>query len=155
MFLVRSNAYEYWRSFMGAKEIVESYWDVHFSRHWDEMATFFSDDAHYTDVGLDAVGATGPDEIILRLRLGIEPLSGYVHFPKNMICEGSFVVTEHLEQWQFHTGEIIDHPFTSVMEIDDAGLICRWHDYSHLGNLLQQAPTWWLEHIANGWRDQS
>ena len=92
---------------MGAKEIVESYWDAHFSRHWDEMATFFSEDAHYTDVGLDAVGATGPDEIILRLRLGIEPLSGYVHFPKNMIFEGSFVVTEHLEQWQFHTGEII------------------------------------------------
>ena len=140
---------------MGAKEIVESYWDEHFSRNWDEMTTFFSEDAHYTDIGLDAVGATGPDEIILRLRLGIEPLSGYVHFPKNMICEESFVVTEHLEQWQFHTGEIIDHPFTSVMEIDDAGLICRWHDYSHLGNLLQQAPTWWLEHIANGWRGQS
>ena len=72
-----------------------------------------------------------------------------------MICEGSLVVTEHVEQWQFHTGEIIDHPFTSVMEVDDAGMICRWHDYSHLGNLLQQAPKWWLEHIANGWRDQS
>ena len=154
MLLVRSNAYEHWGSFMGAKEIVESYWDVHFSRDWDEMAAFFSEDAHYTDVGLDAIGATGPDEIILRLRLGIEPLSGYVHFPKNMICEGSLVVTEHVEQWQFHTGEIIDHPFTSVMEVDDAGMICRWHDYSHLGNLLQQAPKWWLEHIANGWRDQ-
>ena len=24
--------------YMGAKEIVESYWDVHFSRDWDEMA---------------------------------------------------------------------------------------------------------------------
>ncbi len=140
---------------MGAKEIVENYWDVHFSRNWDGMAEFFSKDAHYTDVGLDAVGATGPDEIILRLRLGIEPLSGYVHFPKNIICEEGFVVTEHVEQWQFHTGEIIDHPFTSVMEVDDAGMICRWHDYSHLGNLLQQAPTWWLERIANGWRDQS
>ena len=27
------------------------------------MAAFFSDNAHYTDVGLDAVGATGPDEL--------------------------------------------------------------------------------------------
>ena len=38
-----------------------------------------------------------------------------------MVCE-TFVVTEHVEQWRFHTGEIIDHPFTSVMEITD-GLI--------------------------------
>ncbi|HJM29078.1 MAG: nuclear transport factor 2 family protein [Acidimicrobiales bacterium] len=136
---------------MNNKEIVEQYWNVHFDRKWNEMAAFFSNDAHYTDVGLDAVGATGPEEIILRLRLGIEPLSGYIHYPKNMICEGNMVVTEHVEQWQFHTGEIIDHPFTSVMEFSD-GLICRWHDYSHLGNLLDQAPDWWLEHIVNGWR---
>ncbi|MBG01702.1 MAG: limonene-1,2-epoxide hydrolase [Acidimicrobiaceae bacterium] len=139
---------------MGNKKIVERYWDVHFERKWDEMAGFFSEDAHYTDVGLDAVGATGPKEIILRLRLGIEPLSGYVHFPKNMIAESNLVVTEHVEQWQFHTGEIIDHPFTSIMEINDVGLICRWHDYSHLGNLLDRAPSWWLEHIVNGWRDR-
>ena len=139
---------------MGNKKIVERYWDVHFERKWDEMAGFFSEDAHYTDVGLDTVGATGPKEIILRLRLGIEPLSGYVHFPKNMIAESNLVVTEHVEQWQFHTGEIIDHPFTSIMEINDVGLICRWHDYSHLGNLLDRAPSWWLEHIVNGWRDR-
>ena len=137
---------------MSNKEIVKRYWDAHFERKWDEMTTFFSNEAHYTDVGLDAVGATGPTEIILRLRLGIEPLSGYVHYPKNTICEGNLVVTEHVEQWQFHTGEVIDHPFTSVMELDD-GLICRWHDYSHLGNLLEQAPDWWLEHIVNGWRE--
>lgn len=144
--------YEHWRFMMNAKELVECYWDEHFARNWEQMATFFSEDAHYTDVGLDAVGATGPEEIILRLRLGIEPLSGYFHFPKNIISEGSFVVTEHVEQWKFHTGETIDHPFASVMEINDSGLICRWHDYSHLGNLLDQAPSWWLEHIANGWR---
>ena len=137
---------------MSNKEIVKLYWDAHFERKWGEMATFFSNEAHYTDVGLDAVGATGPTEIILRLRLGIEPLSGYVHYPKNTICEGNLVVTEHVEQWQFHTGEVIDHPFTSVMELED-GLICRWHDYSHLGNLLEQAPAWWLEHIVNGWRE--
>ena len=137
---------------MGNKELVENYWAAHFGRDWVKMATFFSDSAHYTDVGLDAVGATGPEEIILRLRLGIEPLEGYEHFPKNMICENNLVVTEHVEQWHFHTGEIIDHPFTSVMEITD-GLISRWHDYSHLGNLLDQAPQWWLDHIIVGWRD--
>ena len=69
-----------------------------------------------------------------------------------LICENNIVVTEHVEQWRFHTGEVIDHPFTSVMEITD-GLISRWHDYSHLGNLLDQAPKWWLDRIIAGWRD--
>ena len=137
---------------MGNKKIVESYWNAHFERNWELMPTFFSDDAHYTDVGLDAVGATGAQEIILRLRLGIEPLEGYEHFPMNLICENNIVVTEHVEQWRFHTGEVIDHPFTSVMEITN-GLISRWHDYSHLGNLLDQAPKWWLDRIIAGWRD--
>ena len=91
---------------MGNKKIVESYWNAHFDRNWELMATFFSDDAHYTDVGLDAVGATGAQEIILRLRLGIEPLEGYEHFPMNLICENNIVVTEHVEQWRFHTGEL-------------------------------------------------
>ena len=69
----------------------------------------------------------------------------------HMVAEGDIVVTEHVEQWRFHTGEVIDHPFTSVMEVRD-GRITRWHDYSHLGNLIDNAPAWWLEHIAAGWR---
>ena len=68
-----------------------------------------------------------------------------------MIAEGSVVVTEHAEEWSFHTGEVVMHPFTSVMELSD-GLIARWWDYSNLANLLENAPQWWLEHIAAGWR---
>ncbi|NNE73915.1 MAG: nuclear transport factor 2 family protein [Acidimicrobiales bacterium] len=135
------------------KQVVERYWDAHFRREWDRMATFFAADAHYTDVGLDETGATGPDEIIRRLRLGIEPLEAYYHFPKHLVAEGDVVVTEHMEEWNFPTGEKIQHPFTSVMEVRN-GLITRWHDYSHLGNLLENAPAWWLEHIADGWREQ-
>jgi hypothetical protein len=37
------------------------------------------------------------------------------------------------------------------MEVRD-GHICRWHDYSHLGNLIDHAPAWWLERIAAGYR---
>jgi ketosteroid isomerase-like protein len=133
------------------KQVVERYWDAHFRRDWEAMAGFFSKDAHYTDVGIDPVGATGPDQIIARLKLGIEPLDGYQHFPRHMVAEGDLVVTEHVEQWRFHTGEVVDHPFTSVMELQDAA-ITRWHDYSHLGNLLDNAPAWWLERIAAGWR---
>lgn len=41
------------------RELVERYWDAHFRRDWELMATFFTDDANYTDVGMDPVGATG------------------------------------------------------------------------------------------------
>lgn len=133
------------------KQVVERYWDAHFRRDWEKMATFFTEDSHYTDVGLDALGATGPAEIIARLKLGIEPLENYWHFPKHLVAEGDIVVTEHTETWVFHTGEVIDHPFTSVMEVHD-GMITRWHDYSHLPNLTDNAPAWWHEHIAKGFR---
>ena len=111
------------------RQVVERYWEAHFARDWDRMATFFSADAHYTDVGVDGVGATGPAEIIARLRLGIEPLTGYYHHPRHIVADGDLVVTEHVEQWVFHTGEDIMHPFVSVMEVRD-GRIVRWHDYS-------------------------
>ena len=61
-------------------------------------------------------------------------------------------MTEHVEQWVFHTGENVMHPFVSVMEVRDR-MIVRWHDYSHIGNLTANAPAWWLEHITKGWRD--
>ena len=35
------------------KEVVENYWYAHFERDWETMATFFTDDCHYTDVGMD------------------------------------------------------------------------------------------------------
>ncbi|MCH7788055.1 MAG: nuclear transport factor 2 family protein [Acidobacteria bacterium] len=134
------------------RQVVERYWECHFRRAWDEMKTYFSGDAHYTDAGVDPTGATGGNEIIQRLRLGIEPLSGYYHFPKHMIAEGHIVVTEHMERWEFPTGEAVDHPFASVMEVAD-GKITRWHDYSHLNNILDMAPAWWITHISGGWAD--
>jgi hypothetical protein len=77
------------------------------------------------------------------------PTSKMVHQPGNVLAEGDVVITEHKEVWHFPTGEVIVHPFTSVMEIRN-GKICRWHDYSHLGNLLDNAPQWWLEYIMSG-----
>jgi ketosteroid isomerase-like protein len=133
------------------RQVVERYWEAHFRRAWDEMATFFTDDCHYTDMGMDPVGATGPTEIIARLRLGIEPLAGYYHYPHHMIAEGDLVVTEHVERWVWASGESVDHPFASVMAVDE-GMITRWHDYSHLNNVIDNAPAEWIEHIASGWR---
>jgi hypothetical protein len=34
----------------------------------------------------------------------------------------------------------------SVTQLRD-GKICRWHDYSNIPNITDNAPKWWLEHI--------
>ena len=60
------------------------------------------------------------------------------------------MILEHVEEWQFHTGERILHPFVTVMEVRD-GKIVRWHDYSNIGNVIDHAPQWWLERIAQGY----
>lgn len=138
------------------RQLVERYWDTHFRLEWDNMATFFKSDSHYTDVGMDVEGATGPKEIIARLRLGFDLLDEYWHLPKHMIAEGPLVATEHVEVWKFpaQKGEdevTIYHPFTSMMEVHD-NHIMRWHDYSHLPNIIDNAPNWWLEHIAKGFK---
>ena len=68
------------------RRVIADYWDAHFERDWERMAEFFTEDCHYTDVGVDSTGATGPEEIILRLRLGIEPLSEYLHVPQHVVA---------------------------------------------------------------------
>ena len=129
------------------KAIVQQFWDALAARDWDGMKALLTDDAHYTDVGTPGPGGVGPDGVVRRLRIGLEPLSGYEHVGQvNMIGEGDLVMTEHTERWHFHTGEVIDHSFVSVTQLRD-GKICRWHDYSNIPNITDNAPKWWLEHI--------
>jgi ketosteroid isomerase-like protein len=129
------------------KQIVQQFWDALAARDWDAMQAFLTDDAHYTDVGTVGPGGNGPEGVTRRVRIGLEPLSGYEHVGQvNMIGEGDLVMTEHTERWHFHTGEVIDHSFVSVTQLRD-GKICRWHDYSNIPNITDNAPKWWLEHI--------
>jgi ketosteroid isomerase-like protein len=130
------------------KAIVHRFWEALATRDWDGMKALLTDDAHYTDVGTPGPGGTGPEGVIRRLKIGLEPLAGYAHLPgANMIGEGNLVMTEHSERWTFHTGEVIDHSFVSVTELRN-GKICRWHDYSNIANITDNAPGWWLERIA-------
>ena len=130
------------------KAIVQRFWDALAARDWDGMKALLTDDAHYTDVGVPGPGGVGPEGVVARLKIGIEPLSGYEHLPgTHMISEGDLVMTEHTERWKFHTGEVIDHSFVSVTELRD-GKIFRWHDYSNISNIIDNAPAWWLERLA-------
>jgi ketosteroid isomerase-like protein len=131
------------------KQVVRQFWDALAARDWAGMEALLTEDAHYTDVGVAGPGGTGPAGVTRRVRIGLEPLSGYEHVGEvNMIGEGDLVMTEHTERWHFHTGEVIDHSFVSVTQLRD-GRICRWHDYSNIPNITDNAPQWWLEHIIN------
>ncbi|GAA3382598.1 nuclear transport factor 2 family protein [Cryptosporangium minutisporangium] len=129
------------------KQVVQAFWDALAVRDWDGMKALLTDDAHYTDVGGPGPGGTGPDAVLGRLRAGLEPLAEYRHQPgARMIGEGDLVMTEHVERWVFSTGEEFDHPFVSVTQLRD-GKICRWHDYSNIQNIIDNAPQWWMEHV--------
>ena len=130
------------------RAIAERHWEFMYAKNWDGVASQFAPDAEYMDVGA-VPPAIGPSAIADRLRMGLGPTAKMVHRPGRVLAEGDTVVTIHVEEWHFHTGEVIDHPFTSVMRIRD-GLIHEWHDYSHLNNLLDKAPQWWIEYIMSG-----
>jgi limonene-1,2-epoxide hydrolase len=133
------------------KELVRSFWAALYARDWDRIAGFFGEGSEYTDVPSpeDDV-AHGPEQIVARLRLGLERISGYEHDLRTLVAEGDVVVTEHAETWHWHTGEQVTLPFVSVQEVRD-GVIGRWWDYWDLQTLMNAAPAWWIEHIMQGY----
>ncbi len=133
------------------KEKVRDFWKVLYQRDWDGMGRFFAEDSEYTDVpSPDDDVARGPDQIVARLRLGLERISGYEHALRLMVAEDDTVVTEHSETWYWHTGERVTLPFVSVHELRH-GSIIRWWDYWDLQTLMNAAPAWWIEHIMQGY----
>ena len=133
------------------KERVQAFWETLYERDWDAIGAFFGEDSEYTDVpSPDDDVARGRDLIVARLRLGLEPISGYDHHLRLMVAEDDTVVTEHTETWHWPTGEEVTLPFVSVHEFRD-GVIVRWWDYWDLQTLMNAAPAWWIEHIMQGY----
>ena len=133
------------------RETVEQFWEALYRRDFDAVAGFFGAASTYTDVATPPDDlAVGPEQVVDRLRLGIARLEEYGHTPLLMVAEGNVVVTEHIENWRWHTGETISFPFTSIHEVAD-GVIMRWTDYWDLQTLLSAAPAWWIEEIAAGY----
>lgn len=133
------------------RQLIERFWSTMYARDFDGVGAFFTETGEYTDVFTpDDDVAVGPTQIAARLRLGLGPLESIHHHPKHMVAEGDLVMTEHAEEWRWHTGERVMIRFVSVHHIVD-GKIIRWHDYPDLQLLLGAAPQWWIEHIMEGW----
>jgi limonene-1,2-epoxide hydrolase len=128
-------------------EIVEQFWAALYARDWDVVASYFGPDSEYTDMPTPAEDvAHGPEQIVARLRVGLEPLQSIGHDVRTVVHSGDTVVTEHVEHWEWPTGERAALPFVSMQDVRD-GRIVRWWDYWDLATLMNAAPAWWVEHI--------
>ena len=129
------------------KRLIETFWQTLYERDFDKVGSFFSSDGRYEDVPAPDAGATGPEAVARRLRIGLEPIESYVHHLHRMVAEGDTVITEHTEEWHFGTGEVVALPFVSVHVVEE-GKIKLWRDYWDMATLMNGAPAWWGERVA-------
>lgn len=127
---------------------VRRFWEALYARDWDAIRSFFTDESIYYDVPTGPPSAAvGPDAIEKRLKLGLEPLSGYDHEQGPIVADDDVVMTEHKETWRFSSGEEVTLPFVSVQHVS-GGRILFWKDYWDFQTLMNAAPAWWHERLA-------
>ncbi|MGE2729151.1 nuclear transport factor 2 family protein [Mycolicibacterium vaccae] len=123
---------------------VEGMWAALSARDWDRVQTYLSPDCIYLDMPVGpAAAARGPEDIVKRLKIGIEPLAAYENFPGLMLDNGVDVMYEHSEQWRWASGESALLQFVSVHRVQD-GRITLWKDYWDMAALAAHAPPRWL-----------
>lgn len=126
---------------------VQALWDAVYARDWDAIASHLGPDAVYLDVPTGpSTAAKGPEAIVGRLRLGLEPLARYEHVHGRIAAAGDVVMLEHAETWGWETGESVTLPFCSVHRVAD-GKVVLWKDYWNYSTLLDAAPEAWKERL--------
>ncbi|MBX7434542.1 nuclear transport factor 2 family protein [Mycobacterium sp. Y57] len=128
---------------------VHGMWGALSARDWETLKTYLSPDCIYLDVPVGpAAAARGPEDIVKRLKIGLEPLASYQNFTGLMVSNGVDVMYEHHEEWHWVTGESAVLQFVSVHQVKD-GLITLWKDYWDMGALADHAPPTWMTDFAN------
>ena len=131
---------------MPAEDTVLGLWRALSDRDWDAMTAFLAEDCIYVDMPIGPVAAArGPADIIKRLKVGLEPLAGYVNHDGLLVSNGVDVMYEHSETWTWVSGESAVLQFVTVHKVVD-GRITLWKDYWDFGALLNHAPPDWMEH---------
>ena len=129
---------------MAVEDTVLGMWNALSARDWDSLKTFLSDDCVYLDMPVGPT-ARGPEDIVKRLKIGLEPLASYENFDGLMLDNGTDVVFEHHEEWHWRTGVL---KFVSVHRVEN-GKITLWKDYWDMGALANSAPPTWMEDIMS------
>jgi limonene-1,2-epoxide hydrolase len=118
------------------------------ARDWESAKTFLSDDCIYADMPVGpTLAARGPEDIVKRLKVGLEPLASYTNHDGLLLTNGSDVMYEHSETWTWHSGETALLRFVSVHTVVD-GQVTIWKDYWDMGGMTAQAPPTWLAELA-------
>jgi limonene-1,2-epoxide hydrolase len=127
---------------------VHGMWKALSARNWDALKTYLSPDCIYLDMPVGPTAAArGPEDIVKRLKIGIEPLASYQNFTGLMVTNGVDVMYEHHEEWHWVTGESAVLQFVSVHRVED-GRITLWKDYWNMSALADHAPPNWLADFA-------
>ncbi|OBI92365.1 nuclear transport factor 2 family protein [Mycobacterium asiaticum] len=130
-------------------DLVIGLWQALSRRDWDAVKSFLSDDCLYVDMPVPALAARGPDDIVTRLKIGLEPLAAYENHDGVLVSNDSDVIYEHSETWTFQTGETGVLRFVTVHKVLD-GKITVWKDYWDFNSLVAFAPPNHFENLAGG-----
>lgn len=131
------------------RDTVLQMWAALSRRDWEGVKRHLSQDCIYLDMPVGpAAAARGPEDIVKRLKIGIEPLASYENFTGLLVADGDAVMYEHHEEWHWVTGESAVLQFVSVHRVQD-GLITLWKDYWDMGALANFAPPSWLADFAD------
>lgn len=118
-------------------------------RNWEAVKTFLDDGCISLDIPVGpAAGARGPENIVERPKMGLEPLKDYAHHDGLIVSNGQDVMYEHSETWTWDTGETALLRFASVLRVDD-GKITLWKDYWDMAALTDSAPPSWMENLMS------
>ena len=124
-------------------------WEALSDRDWEALKTFLSDDCIYLDMPVGpAAAARGPEDIVKRLKIGLEPLASYENFAGLLVDNGTDVMYEHHEEWHWHTGESAVLKFVTVHRSRTARSRCG-RTTGTWAALANYAPPTWLEDFAN------
>jgi limonene-1,2-epoxide hydrolase len=133
---------------MSADEAVLGLWQALSRRDWEAVKSHLSSGCVYVDMPVGpTLAARGPDDIVKRLKVGLEPLAGYQNHDGVLVSNGADVMYEHSETWNWKSGETAVLQFVSVHRVED-GKVTLWKDYWDMGSMTAQAPPTWLEDLA-------
>ncbi|TFV58055.1 nuclear transport factor 2 family protein [Mycobacterium sp. PS03-16] len=133
---------------MSVEDAVRGLWKSLSARDWDAVKSHLADDCIYADMPVGpALAARGPEDIVKRLKVGLEPLTGYENHDGVLLTNGADAMYEHSETWRWATGETALLRFVTVHRVED-GRITLWKDYWDMSGLTATAPPTWLADLA-------
>ncbi|MBW0013004.1 nuclear transport factor 2 family protein [Mycobacterium sp.] len=140
-------------SAVAVEDVVIGLWRALSRRDWDAVQTFLADDCLYVDMPVPALAARGPENIVKRLKMGLEPLAGYENHDGLLLSNGTDVTYEHSETWNFTTGERGVLRFVTVHKVvmqNGEPKVALWKDYWDMNSLVSFAPPNHFEGLATG-----